>query len=249
MSGGSVSDARSRGRVAPRRSGDREPTLSSALAVPLRERNTLLQAAGYAPLYRETPLEAPEMADVVRAVKLILKQHGPKGGAVAVDRRWDIVMANASYTRMQLLLGPERCPIQPLELTTPPRPNVLPQLFDPEGIRPYITNWDVLARVMLTRLREEVAWSQDPAARELLEAVLSSPGVPEDWREAHPENSPSPLTPVELSLPQGRVRLFSTITTLGTPQDITLRELRIESFHAADEESEQLVQELVASAP
>jgi transcriptional regulator with XRE-family HTH domain len=215
--------------------------LASALGVPLRDRNTLLQAAGYAPAYRETRLDDPQMAEILRALRLILQQHGPMGGAVALDRRWDVIMANGNYVRFTDLLLGERGRIEPFVLTAPPRLNALRMLFDPGGFRPHIANWEVVARALLARARREAAWSQDPVLRELLENVLAFPGVPTDWREPELEATMAMVIPLELRVPQGTLRLFSTITTLGTPQDITLQELRIESFHAADSESERLV--------
>lgn len=232
------------GRATPSR--EMVLALADALAVPLRERNALLQAAGYAPVFRETPLDDPQMAEMLRAIKLILQQHGPTGGAVAFDRRWDVVMANASYVRfMRLLLGGAYERVEPFELIPAPRPNVLRQLFDPAGLRPFIANWDVLAPALLSRLRQEVAWSRDPASQELLQSLLAFPGVPDQWQKPELESRAAFVLPVELSLPAGTLRLFSTITTLGTPQDITLQELRVESFHAADDSGECLARRLL----
>jgi len=235
------------GRSKPSR--DMVLALSTALRVPLRDGNTLLQAAGYAPLYAETRLDDPQMADMLRALRLILRQQGPTGGAVAFDRRWDIVMANETYVRfLRALLGVARVRIEPLEVLRPPRPNVLRLLFDPEGVRPHVVNWDVVARELLARLSEEAAWSQDAASRELVEGLLAYPGVPRHWREAPCDRATSLVTPLEIRTPKGTVRLFSTTTTLGTPRDITLQELRIDSFHAADEQSRQTIRALLGAA-
>ena len=235
------------GRATPSR--EMVLALAESLAVPLRERNALLQAAGYAPVFRETPLDDPQMAEMLRAIKLILQQHGPTGGAVAFDRRWDVVMANATYVRfMRLLLGGVWEGIEPFELIPAPRPNVLRQLFDPSGLRPFIANWEVLAPALLSRLRQELAWSRDPASQELLQSVLAFPGLPDQWHTPDLERPAMFVLPVELSLPEGTLRLFSTITTLGTPQDITLQELRVESFHAADASGECLARKLLELA-
>lgn len=222
-------------------------TLAGALALPFRERNRLLQAAGYAPAYRETSLNDPEMGEMLRALKLILRQYGPIGGAVAFDRHWDVIMANASYARfMRHFLGDLHGTPEPFTVTSPPRPNLLRLLFDPAGFRRYIVNWEIVARSTLARVRQEAAWSQDPVTQELLETALGYPGVPARWkRNAGLDMNVALVTPVELRLPQGAVRLFSTVTTLGTPLDITLQELRIESFHAVDEDSKAIVRALL----
>jgi transcriptional regulator with XRE-family HTH domain len=221
--------------------------LSSVLDVPLRERNALLQAAGFAPVYRETRLEDPEMADMRRALELILQQHGPLGSAVAFDRRWDIVMANAPYVRFSRLMLGERVPMEPLALIPPPRPNMVRMLFDPHGLRRHIANWERVASNVLARVRSEAHWSQDAATWDLLREVLSYPGVPLRWREPD-YDAPTPLVvPLEIQLGGDQLRVFSTITTLGTPRDITLQELRIESFHAADARSQELARQILGA--
>jgi transcriptional regulator with XRE-family HTH domain len=221
--------------------------LSNTLRLPLRQRNGLLQAAGYAPIYRETSFDDPEMAEMLRALRLILAQHGPVGGAVAFDRRHDVIMANESFVRFgRLLLGEGHGSVEPLTLTQPPRPNLLHLLFHPQGFRPHIVNWEVVARELLTRLRQGATVSRDPTQEELLQALLRYPGVPSDWL-AGADGGGAMVLPLEIRTPQGLLRLFSTITTLGTAQDITLQELRIESFHAADEASRQLIKDLLAN--
>jgi transcriptional regulator with XRE-family HTH domain len=235
------------GRSAPSR--EMVALLSDTLAMPLRQRNALLQAAGYAPIYRETSFDEPEMAGMLQALRLILEQHGPLGGAVAFDRRHDLVMANSSFLRIsRLLLGEQRTALQPLRVPPPPRPNLVRLLFDPEGFRPHIANWAEVARELLARVRHEAAASQDPAIHELLQDVLAYPGVPADWRQPDLDAGGAMVLPVEIRLPQGTVRLFSTLTTLGTARDITLQELCIESFHAADDASRRLVESLLAAA-
>jgi len=223
--------------------------LCSALAVPLRERNALLQAAGYAPVYRETALATPEMADIRRALELILRQHGPHGGAVALDRHWDIMMANVSFSRLTaLLLGPAAVVLTPFEVTKPPRLNLFRLLFEPGGCRAHIANWEEVAGTLVGKIRREIAWTQDPVSQELLRTALASPDLPRRFLD--PEFEPEScglVHSIVLRVGRDHIRLFSTITTLGTPQDITLQELRIESYHAADAESSRLVRDLLAT--
>src|SRR5262245_17917098 len=140
-------------------------TLATVLDVPLRERNLLLHAAGYAPLYSETSLDDPQLAQVRRALELILEQQEPFG-AVVFDRHWDIVMVNAAYVRFtSLLFGSGAKPAVPLKVISPPRPNLLHKLFDPAGWRPFIKNWDVVARSLLSRVTGERVLEGDPAPR------------------------------------------------------------------------------------
>ena len=205
-------------------------SLATALDVPLRERNVLLQAAGFASVYRETGLDEPGMAQMRTALSLIIRQHEPFP-AVVLDRRWNILMTNGPYARfLQTMLG-ERWD---------PRGNALRNLFAPGGVRQFMVNWRDVAAAVLGRAQREAAMSRDPQALALLEEILGYPDVAELARDAGAVGQL--LIPLEVTLGPGRrARLFTTIATLGTPVDITLQELRIESFHAADEETDRLV--------
>jgi transcriptional regulator with XRE-family HTH domain len=208
--------------------------LASALDVPLRERNALLQAAGFAPVYRETALAEPAMAEMAAALRLILRQHEPFG-AMAIDRHWNLVMANEAYLRLvRLLLG--ETPAGRLEayaVLPAPRLNPLRALFDPTRIRPLIANWEEVAREMIARVRREAAADGDSETRALLAELVQASGLSASL-EASPLG-PRPLViPVEIRAGGRLLRFFTTLTTLGAPQDITLAELRIEAFHAAD---------------
>jgi len=220
--------------------------LGSALDLPLRERNALLLAAGFAGAYHETGLDEPRMATMRGALELILRQHEPFG-AVAMDRHWNVVMVNGAYARFTgALLG---ATLPPLTVIPTPRPNALRLLFDPRGFRPHVANWEPVARELLLRVHREALWSGDPATHALLADLLAAPGVPAGWREPDVEAAPALVVPVELRLGEATARFFSTLTTLGAPQDITLQELRVESFHAADAETEALMRAMSAARP
>jgi transcriptional regulator with XRE-family HTH domain len=220
--------------------------LGSVLDLPLRERNALLLAAGFAGAYHETGLDEPRMAAMRGALELILRQHEPFG-AVAMDRHWNVVMVNAPYARLVgALLGAAP---PPLTVVPAPRPNALRLLFDPSGFRPHVVNWDVVARELLLRVQREALWSGDPVTRALLSDLLAAPGVTDRWRERDVEAAPSLVVPVELRLGARTARFFTTLTTLGAPQDITLQELRVESFHAADAGTEALMRAMAAAPP
>jgi transcriptional regulator with XRE-family HTH domain len=220
--------------------------LGSALDLPLRERNALLLAAGFAGAYHETGLDEPRMAAMRGALELILRQHEPFG-AVAMDRHWNIVMVNVAYARFTgALLG---AGLPALTVVPAPRPNALRLLFDPQGFRPHVVNWEQVARELLLRVRREAQWSGDPATRALLADLLAAPGLPPAAREPDVEAAPSLVVPVELRLGEASARFFTTLTTLGAPQDVTLQELRVESFHAADAPTERLMREMSAARP
>jgi transcriptional regulator with XRE-family HTH domain len=200
-------------------------TLAAALDVPLRERNDFLLAAGYAPLYRESDLDAPELAPARQAIGRVLGQQEPYP-AVVLDRYWNLVRSNRGADRLfGLFLDPAALP----------RPaNVLRLMFDPAGLRPFVANWEALAPALLRRVhREAVGGAADEATLELLEEILSYPGVPRSWGLPDPV-ALSPFVPVHFRRGVLSFCYFSVVTTLGTPQDVTLQELRIESFFPAD---------------
>jgi hypothetical protein len=200
--------------------------LASALDVPLRERNDLLLAAGYAPVYRETDLAAPELAQARKALDCILLKQEPYP-AVVMDRYWNIVMTN---------LGAERLFGSFLDLEAQPTPaNVLRLIFHPGGLRPFVDNWEVLAEALVQRAhREAVGGIPDEETMRILDEILAYPGVPRRFRTPDFASVPVPFIPVQLRKHDLALAFFSTVTTLGTPQDITLQEIRIECFFPAD---------------
>lgn len=201
-------------------------TLAEHLEVPLREQNALLVAAGYAPLYAETPLDTDEMGAVRHALDAILAGHEPYP-AVIVDREWEIVASNGPAG--MLLEGVSE------ELLSPPA-NALRITLHPQGMAPRILNFEEWSGHLLTRLHRQALLSQDPALAELERELLGYPGVEASSGLAEPEEML--FVPLRLRLPNDTVlSLFSTVATFGTPLDITLEELSIESFFPADEET------------
>lgn len=220
--------------------------LAGVLDVPLREQNTLLHAAGFAPAYRETSLTDPQMAQVRQALELILKQQEPFA-ALVFDRKWELVMANAAYAQMIQLFSPNLAGfIEPYAVTSAPRLNLMRLLFAPDGWRPFIANWDIVAKATLARWRREMLWEGEPASRHLLQEILSYPDVPARWRDPEMDTAQDLLIPVEICVGELALKLFTTVTTLGSPQDITLQELHIEAFHPMDEATAQIVRALAA---
>ena len=200
--------------------------LAEALAIPLRERNTMLLAAGYAALYRQTGLDAPEMEAARQAVDLLLRQQEPYPGIV-IDRYWNTLRMNSG---MQHFLG--RFPI--CDSVKPH--NGVRFVFHPEGLRPFVENWETVAARIIQRVHREVSANpSDETMKCFLEELLSYPGVPSRWRVLDVDDSPPPFLTIDYRSNASTLRFFSTLTTFGSPQDVALQEMRIESFFPADE--------------
>ena len=216
--------------------------LSNVLDVPLRERNFLLLAAGYAPVYGETSLDDPRMLQVRAAVEVILKSNEPRS-AFAHDRHWNVVMANAAFVRfVTTILGKEPAGLLPLTVSAAPRLNVLRFIFDPNGARKVIVNWEAIAKSLLNEAYRRLAWARDDTLKNLITELLAYPGVPARWREPDLEAPHELILPMELNLDGRIARMFSTVTTVATPHDVTLQELHIEVFYPADAETESVLQ-------
>ncbi|MEO8715459.1 MAG: helix-turn-helix domain-containing protein [Acetobacteraceae bacterium] len=210
--------------------------LCDTLGVGPREADAFLLAAGFAPAHRETPLEAPAMSEILAALRLLLSRHDPLPAA-AFDQRYDYVMINASYAdyvNACLGAGADAVvgsgPVAPLTLLPAPRPNMLRLLCHPLGARRVLGNWAGVTREVLGRAAREVrALPADPARQPPLDEVRRHPGVASVLRTAPGSGL---LVPVEIRQPDGGIaRFMTTLSTVGTAQDLTLRELRIETFH------------------
>jgi transcriptional regulator with XRE-family HTH domain len=213
--------------------------LAGALDVPLRDRNTLLLAAGYAPLYRETALGAPEMEHAGKALALILEHQEPYP-AVVMDRYWNMLSSNAAAARFFGLF------VAPPGAGSPA--NIVRLMFDPQGLRPYVANWESVAEALVQRVhREALGGMPDQGTVKLLDEVLCYPGVPKRWRSPELLAYPKPYLPVEFRKNSLAFDFFSTVTTLGTPLDVTLQELRIECFFPANDQTIANVRALVGA--
>ncbi len=215
--------------------------LAGALRLPLREENALLEAAGHARRYTERHFDAPEMAHVRAVLRFLIDRHMPNS-AVVIDRAGDVHMYNEAHvvTLAAVLRG----------RTAPPHvaENIYRLAFHPDGLRPVIMNWSVVAPTLMNRLEAELA--ETPSAARLRDVVaeLRSYGPVPASRPASEEVPPELMLPIELDTPAGPARLVSLFTTLGTPIDVTLQELRIESFFPADAESAEILAELADPA-
>jgi transcriptional regulator with XRE-family HTH domain len=217
-------------------------TLANVLDVPLRERNVLLLAAGYAPVYGETSLDDPRMTQVRTVIEIMLKSNEPRS-ALAHDRYWNVVMANTAFVRfLTVMLGKEPIGLLPLQVAKPPYVNLLHLLFDPNGLRRVIVNWEASAKALLNEAYRRLAWARDDTLQALIMDILRYPGVPARWSEPELEGPQALILPMELNLNGKIARMFSTVTTVATPHDVTLQELHVEVFYPADAETETTLQ-------
>lgn len=218
--------------------------LASVLDVPLRDQNVMLAAAGYAPIYRETALGAPELEQVRRALGFMLRQQEPFP-ALVVDHHWNLLMQNDGARRV---FAPFLDPAAVAQVPGPP--NVVRMTFHPGGLRRYIVNWEALAGPLIQQIhREAVGGIPDETTRRLLDEILGYPGVPPGWRVPDARAQSAPFLPMVLRKDDLVLRFFTTIATLGTPQDVTLQELRVECFFPADEATDERVRRLAGAAP
>lgn len=213
--------------------------LATALDLPLRDRNSALLAAGYAPVYRQGRLDAPEMDPVAKAVEFMLRQQEPYPVVVA-DRMGNVHRRNRATERF---LAYTMGPAWPLDACV----NLYRLVLAPDGLRPLIVNWDEVARQVILRVRREL--SSSPASAQdhaLFEELMRTPGLPDACRTAAPEAAAPPVVPTVIRKGEQTISLFHAITTLGTPQDVTLQELRIETSFPADEPTEAFLRGLSA---
>jgi transcriptional regulator with XRE-family HTH domain len=203
--------------------------LAEALGIPLRERNALLVAAGYAPVYSDEPLDAPALSRLTAALRRMLKQNEPFP-AVVLDCIWNVVLANEASPRF---FG---CFVD-MKARQGPR-NLLHLMFDPAGMRPFVTDWPATARMLLSRVhREALGRVIDPATQGLLDDLGRYPGVDPAWRMPR-SGVDEPIIPLSFVKDGVTLRYFSLITTVGTPQAVAAEELRLECMLPADHETE-----------
>ena len=209
--------------------------LASALDVPLRERNLMLASAGYVAVYRESDYEDPALASVRAALDALLRGLEPNG-AVVVDRTWNVLAANGAWSTMVSWLLGHRMP---------KHWNLLRATFDPKGLRPYLANWDAVAAYTLHRVEREARATGDREGLALRDELLAVPGVDPAWGRADWRVPGELLLPLNIEKDGVSLNLFTTLTTFGTPMDVTVSELRVECYFPADDATRALVESIV----
>jgi len=212
--------------------------LAETLEVPLRERNALLFAGGYAPIYPERQLGDPALSPARAAIDLVLAGHEPYP-AVAVDRHWNLVAANRTVPALLAGAAPE--------VLKPPI-NVLRLSLHPNGLAPRILNLREWREHLLSRLRAQLAITADPVLKALYDELA---GYPEPAGKSATDGADAYagfVVPLRFESAYGRLSLFSTMTVFGSPLDVTLSELAIESFFPADAETAERLRRIHAEA-
>ena len=212
--------------------------LSETLEVPLRDRNDWLTAAGFAPVFKARPLNDPQMSQVMSAVRIMLSNHAPFP-AVAVDRAWNIRMANAPFEMMLGLFGTGMW-----ERLGGAERNLMRLFFHPEGIKPFVTNWKSIAPLLWLRAQREAEALGGKEMKQVLSELAPYQDVDTLWSSE--DAALVPVLPLEIWKEGVRISLFTVISTFGTAQDVTADELRIESFFPADEATEQLFRKSIS---
>ncbi len=214
--------------------------LAEGLDVPLRERNSLLLAAGYAPRYTETSLDAPTMSRVHASLQRLLDTHDPYPG-VAIDRYWNVVLANRAATALTVGIP---------EHVIGPSMNVFRLCLHPDGLAPRTLNFPDWAAYLLQQLHRLVVLTTDPDVQRLEREMRAYPNVMvlgehslwDGW------DDPAILVPLRLELGEVELSMFTTLTTFGTPRDITLDELAVELFFPADDLTDEALRAAARSS-
>ncbi len=214
--------------------------LSETLDVPLRDRNDWLTAAGFAPQFRTRALDDPQMVQVMSAVRMILAAHEPFP-AVALDRAWNIRMSNRPFDRLSDLLGDDVW-----DRVGGGERNLMRLFFHPRGIRPLVTNWAAVGPLIWRRAQREA----EMLGGQEMKAVLADLAPDQDahilWSVA--ETALLPVLPFNMLVVDQAISMFAIIATLGTAQDVTADELRIETLFPADPRTEALFRGMAAAA-
>ncbi|WJR65320.1 helix-turn-helix transcriptional regulator [Neorhizobium sp. CSC1952] len=213
--------------------------LAERLDVPLRERNPMLIAAGFAPVFAERRLDDPALAPARQAIDMVLKGHEPFP-ALAVDRHWTLVAANAAVA--PLLKGVADRTLLEGQV------NVLRLSLHPQGLAPQIANLFEWRNHLLERLHQQIVATGDRVLEELLEELSGYP-APEAAPKSAGRDYAGIAVPMELRTEAGLLSFISTITVFGTPVDVTLSELAVESFFPANDETARLLRRMAGAGP
>jgi transcriptional regulator with XRE-family HTH domain len=212
------------GRAAPSR--EMVDRLATALDLPLRQHNALLLAAGFAPAWRQRDLAAPDLTEVAGALDYMLAQQEPYP-AVVVDRHWNLLRSNAGAVRLvEFLVGPI-APGTPI--------NLADALVAPDVLKPYLTNWTEVVRHFIRSVEADARADGLPETAALLDRLMAYKGVGAALSGGTGAANGGPILAMHFRKQDTALSLFTTIATLGTPQDVTLQELRIECFFPTDD--------------
>ena len=209
--------------------------LADQLQIPMRERNVLLVAAGYAPIFVERSLDDPKLESMRRAIDLVIEGHKPYP-AFAINRHWEIVSSNSAIPQLYEGVA-EHLMALPV--------NAMRISLHPDGLAPRILNLDEWRAHLFMRLRQQIDLTADPALVELLRELMEFP-APRPAHRHDTDHYAGAVVPLRIATSIGELSMFSTTMIFGTPVDITLAELAVESFFPADATTAEIVQRLHA---
>tara|TARA_R100000005_G_scaffold96434_1_gene83303 strand:- start:1555 stop:2481 length:927 start_codon:yes stop_codon:yes gene_type:complete len=224
--------------------------LAEAMELPLRERNRLLNAAGYAPAYAARTLGDAQFDKVRAALDFMLRQQEPYP-AIVMNRVFDVLMINQAGANMLAMLGlapggPGKAADGAPSQSREGPPNILRLMLHPAGLRPVLKDWERAAAHMVERAHRQLtgAAAEDPLRR-LLDEVLAYPGVPESFTHQNPSLDALPVLPLEFAIEGMTLSWITTVASFGTPQDITAEEIMVESFFPANDATETAIRALM----
>ena len=201
--------------------------LSEVMGLSHRDSNRLMNAFGYAAVFSDMSLDDSAMQPVREALQIMLDKHDPYPAAV-LDIEWNLLMANSAMQRLMLALMPAT--------QRQPSTNMLELLFDKQGLRAYLSNWDTVASLLLRRLRLQLSSHPTASLAKLMDKLLSM-DPPPDWQTPSPDSWEGPMLTSELNINGQQLKVFSTLSSFGTALDAGLQELMIESYFPADEQT------------
>ncbi len=213
--------------------------LAEAMELSCRDTNQLLLAAGHPPVYGETRLDDPALAAVRQALEVMLENHLPYPAAV-LDAHWNILMANSAQQALLTAIAEEAGPL-------PATTNIVELVFHPDGIRPFIVNWETVAGFLLRRLRRDLALRPDPKLQRLWRRLAELADL--HALEAHTPQIAEPMLTLQLRLGGQLLSSFSTLASFGTAVDVVVEELRIEHYFPADDATRAFFHDGAAAAP
>lgn len=216
--------------------------LCEAMDIPLRERNFLLKSAGFTAIYTEYGFDDPSMSPVLEALQRMMNHHNPFP-AVVVDRFWNVKMQNSATSALFSRLSHIPCIGQLIAQTE--ELNLASLTLHPQGLKPFISNWEEAAPQFIRRLISESNASGDPLVKQKISELLSLI----EWQDGVEQSLENlvPVIPLKLSLGEWQLSMFSVISTFGTPQDITTDELRVETFYPSDKQTEEIFRTLLSN--
>jgi transcriptional regulator with XRE-family HTH domain len=219
--------------------------LSDSLDIPLRERNALLQSAGYAAVYSERPLADEDTVVFEAALKATLDHHEPYP-AMVLDGRWNMVMANSGALRFFGLFFDLFAALE--AIGSPGEFQVVRLCLSDQGLKPYISNWEELAWSFLARARRALLVNpRDPHLPVLIDEIIRHPDAPMSWRQPDWSAAPPPAVTMTMAKNGVEYSLFTMLAHFGGAQSVTLEELSVETFYPANETTRQRLQDLVTA--